>query len=339
MAIAKRIIGLMGGLVPLNVLFKYYWNDFIVLTYHSLSGLDTEPEINRFRYRTKSAFAEDIEFIKNNFNVLSLKEFLEINERGRKFPERSLLITFDDGLAIQYDHMYPVLKSHNLPATFFINNAFIDNLDLHYERKIYIILRRLKELQDISVEKEISKAISQGYSDLPEFDLQNFIKGIKFKSKNKLDLIAEKLDIPFSDYLHQNRIYLSTQEIYTMLENNMTIGAHSTDHPDFTELSLENQVDQTLSSMNDLVERFQLDYKAFAFPYNDRALEIDLFNRISDGIDVTFGSSGFLKDEFKMHFQRGSIDNSTQSVRPAMAVLFSKYYGLKLIGNHIIKRY
>ena len=63
----------MGGLVPLNVLFKYYWNDFIVLTYHSLAGLDPEPEINKFPYRTKSAFAEDIEFIKNNFNVLSLE--------------------------------------------------------------------------------------------------------------------------------------------------------------------------------------------------------------------------------------------------------------------------
>ena len=48
----------MGGLVPLNVLFKYYWNDFIVLTYHSLARLDPEPEINKFPYRTKSAFAE-----------------------------------------------------------------------------------------------------------------------------------------------------------------------------------------------------------------------------------------------------------------------------------------
>ncbi len=329
----------MGGLVPLNVLFKYYWNDFIVLTYHSLAGLDPEPEINKFPYRTKSAFAEDIEFIKNNFNVLSLREFLEINDRGGKFPERSLLITFDDGLAIQYDHMFPVLNAHNIPATFFINNAFIDNRDLHYERKKYVILRRLEELQDISAEKEISKIFSPDNPDLRGFDLQNLVKGIKFKSKNKLDIAAEKLGIPFADYLHQNRIYLTTQEINSMLENNMTVGAHSTDHPDFTELSLEDQVDQTLSSMNDLAERFRLDYKAFAFPYNDRALDIDLFNRIGDGIDVTFGSSGLLKDEFKMHFQRGSIDNSTQSFRPAMAVLFSKYYGLKTIGNHIIKRY
>jgi peptidoglycan/xylan/chitin deacetylase (PgdA/CDA1 family) len=338
-AIAKKVIGLMGGLVPLNVLFKYYWNDFIVLAYHSLYSLDAESEVDRYINRTKSAFAEDIKFIKNNFNVLSLQEFLEIHYKGKKFPQRSLLLTFDDGLAIQYDHMYPVLKSYNIPATFFINNAFIDNRDLHYERKKYVILRRLRELQDISVEQEISKAISQGYSDLPEFNLQDFINGIKFQSKNTLDLVADKLDIPFSDYLSRNRIYLSTQEINTMLDNNMTIGAHSTDHPDFTELSLEDQVDQTLSSMNDLVRRFQLDYRAFAFPYNDRALDTALFAKISEGIDVSFGTSGLLKDGYQMHFQRGRIEHTMLSPKQAMALLFGKYYRLKLSGKHFITRY
>ena len=337
MVIAKEVIGLIGSLVPLNVLFKYYWSDCIVLTYHSLSSLDAEPEINKNPYRTKSAFTEDIVFIKNNFNVLSLKEFLEINNKGGKFPERSLLITFDDGLAIQYNHMYPILKSHNIPATFFLNNAFIDNRDLHYERKIYIILRKLNELQDNSVERKISKAVSKDYSD--EFNLKNFIHKLEYNSKNTLDTVADELGISFADYLNENKIYLTTQQIDSMLRNNMTIGGHSIDHPDFTELSLEDQVNQTLSCMNDLVSTFHLDYKAFAFPYNDRALDTALFERISDSIDVSFGSSGFARDEFKMHFQRGSIDNSTQGFKRAMAVLFSKYYGYKITGKHFIKRY
>jgi peptidoglycan/xylan/chitin deacetylase (PgdA/CDA1 family) len=296
-----------------------------------------EPEVDQYINRTKSEFTEDIIFIKNNFNVLSLKEFLEINNKGGKFPERSLLITFDDGLAIQYDHMYPILKSHNIPATFFLNNAFIDNRDLHYERKKYIILRKLNELQDNSVERKISKAVSKDYSD--EFNLKNFIHELEYKSKNTLDTVADELGISFADYLHENNIYLTTQQIDTMLRNNMTIGGHSIDHPDFTELSLEDQVKQTLSSVNDLASRFQLDYKAFAFPYNDRDLNVALYERISDSIDVSFGSSGLLKDEYKMHFQRGRIEHTTLSPRRAMAVLFSKYYGYKITGNHFIKRY
>lgn len=337
MVIAKKVVGLIGSLVPLNVLFKYYWTDFIVLTYHSLSGFDAEPEVDRYINRTKSEFDEDLKFIKNNFNVLSLMEFLEIINNGTKFPERSLLLTFDDGLAIQYDHMYPILKSYNVPATFFINNAFIDNQDLHYERKKYIILRRLEELQDNSVERKISKVVSEDYND--EFNLKSYIQKIKYKSKNTLDTLADELGISFADYLHENKIYLTTEQIEIMLRNNMAIGGHSIDHPDFTELSLEDQVNQTLSSVNDLASRFRLDYKAFAFPYNDRALDTALFERIGDSIDVSFGISGLLKDEFKMHFQRDRIEHSTLSPRQAMAAIFGKYYAHRLIGKHIIKRY
>jgi peptidoglycan/xylan/chitin deacetylase (PgdA/CDA1 family) len=339
MVFAKKVIGLIGSFVPLNVLFKYYWSDFIVLTYHSLSSLDAEPEINRNPYRTKSQFTEDIKFIKNNFNVLRLQEFLEIINNGRKFPERSLLITVDDGLAIQYDHLYPVLRSYNIPATFFINNAFIDNKELHYERKKYVIMRRLDELQDISIQREIFKSISKQEYDSSDSDPRTFVRNLAYKSKDTLDLLADELGISFSDYLNQNRIYLSTQEIDIMLRNDMTIGGHSMDHPDYSELSLEDQVNQTLSSVNDLADRFNLDYKAFAFPYNDEALDNALFEKISDCIDVSFGTSGLARDELRMHFQRGSIDNSTLSFRKAMAVLFSKYYGLKISGKQFIKRY
>jgi peptidoglycan/xylan/chitin deacetylase (PgdA/CDA1 family) len=301
--------------------------------------LDIEPEINKNPYRTKAQYYDDLTYIKDNFNVLGLEELIEIASKGRKFPERSLLITFDDGLAIQYDHIYPILKSQNLPATFFINNAFIDNQDLHYERKKYILLRRLNELRDNAAEREIFEDIYLTDSVLSNQDLRDYIRGIKYKSKGTLDLIAEKMDIPFSDYLRQNRIYLSTREIDTMLSNGMTIGGHSIDHPDFTELSLEEQVHQTLSSVNDLADRFELAYKAFAFPYNDSALDTRLFERIRGDIDISFGASGLARDEFRMHFQRGSIDNSSQRFDRALAVLFSKYYGMRVGGRHHIKRY
>ncbi len=338
MVIAKKVIGLIGNLIPLNVLFKYYWTDFIVLTYHSLSGYDAEPEINKNPYRTEAAFTEDIKFIKDHFTVLSIKEFMDIQQSGRKFPERSLLITFDDGLAIQYDHMYPILKSHNIPATFFLNNAFIDNRDLHYERKKYLILRKLDELSDISIERKISELVSDDYNS-DTFNLKDFIHELEYKSNKTLDTVAEELGISFTDYLKENQIYLTTDQIESMLRNNMSIGGHSIDHPDFTKLSLEDQINQTLTSVNNLVSKFQLDYKVFAFPYNDRALDTALFERISDSIDVSFGTSDFAKDEFRMHFHRGSIDNSTQGFKSAMSAIFGKYYIHRLSGKHIIKRY
>ena len=337
MVFAKKVIGLAGSLVPLKVLFRYYWSDCIILTYHSLSGYDAEPEINKSPYRTARQFGEDMDFIRDRCNVIGLREFLDIHEKGGDFPEKSLLLTFDDGLAIQYDHMYPVLRSHGLPATFFLNNAFIDNRDLHHERKAYILLRRLDELQDKALEHKILKDIQD--ADREDSDLRNYLRNLTYKSKNNLETIAGELGISFAEYLKREKIYLTSEQIETMLENNMTIGGHSIDHPDYTELTLEEQVHQTLSSVNDLTDRFRLDYKAFAFPYNDRSLDTALFERISEEIDISFGASDMVRDEFRLHFQRGSIDNSTQKFKRAVAALFGKYYGLKLTGKHFIKRY
>ena len=42
---------------------------------------------------------------------------------GGKLPERSVLITFDDGLREQFEHALPVLKKLGIPALFFINTA------------------------------------------------------------------------------------------------------------------------------------------------------------------------------------------------------------------------
>ena len=327
----------MGSLVPLKVLFKYYWSDFIVLTYHSLAGMDAEPEINKNPYRTQAAFSRDIKFIRDNFNVLHISEFLEIIQAGKAFPEKSLLLTFDDGLAIQYDHMFPVLKTHKVPAVFFINNAFIDNRDLHYERKKYLILRRIDEGVDRDIQERIRKTLPGEHSEAKT--LGDMVSRLEYREKHYLDTIAGELGISFSDYLDKNKIYLTTRQIKDMLGNQMSIGGHSMDHPNLTELPMDQQVNQVIESVNDLADRFSLDYKAFAFPYNDRALDTALFIKIKDGIDVSFGSSDFLKDEFRKHFHRGSIDNSIQSFKPAISAIFAKYYASRITGKHFIKRY
>ena len=327
----------MGSVVPLKVLFKYHWSNFVVLTYHSLAGMDAEPEINKNPYRTKAAFSRDIKYIKDNFNVLNIKEFLELTESGKKFPEKSLLLTFDDGLAIQYDHMFPILRSHKIPATFFLNNAFIDNRDLHYERKKYLLLRRIDEGVDRGTQEKIREAVSGNNSETTT--LSERIRNLEYREKHILDDIAGELGISFSDYLDKNRIYLTTRQIEDMLNDRMSIGGHSIDHPDLAKLPMDEQVNQVIGSVNDLRDRFGLDYKAFAFPYNDRALDTALFEKISEGIDVSFGSSDFFKDEFRKHFQRGSVDNSNQRFKPAMAAIFGKYYASRVTGKHFIKRY
>jgi peptidoglycan/xylan/chitin deacetylase (PgdA/CDA1 family) len=55
-----------------------------------------------------------------NYCTLALSEVSSCIVNGRPFPDRSIVITFDDGYRSVYDEAFPVLKKHGLSAVVFL---------------------------------------------------------------------------------------------------------------------------------------------------------------------------------------------------------------------------
>lgn len=53
----------------------------------------------------------------NGYKTLSLLEAVACVHQGVPFPDRSLVITFDDGYQTVYDEAFPVLQHHDMSAT------------------------------------------------------------------------------------------------------------------------------------------------------------------------------------------------------------------------------
>lgn len=87
----------------------------VVLTYHHITlsepGSTAEIHVEDFR-RQMQYLAEE------EYRVLSLGEFIEYHGTGG-FPERSVVLTFDDGYRSFYTEAYPILVQHNFPAIVF----------------------------------------------------------------------------------------------------------------------------------------------------------------------------------------------------------------------------
>ena len=64
-------------------------------------------------------------FFKRHFAVLPLDEMVTRLHRGQRLS-RMLAVTFDDGYRDNYEHAAPILRSLDLPATFFIVSGFMD---------------------------------------------------------------------------------------------------------------------------------------------------------------------------------------------------------------------
>jgi peptidoglycan/xylan/chitin deacetylase (PgdA/CDA1 family) len=86
-----------------------------ILMYHAVhpqeSVISLHPDI----------FAWQMRWLRDKeFNVIPLEQCANLIGRGETFPERAIVITFDDGYQGLYDYALPVLVENNFPATIFL---------------------------------------------------------------------------------------------------------------------------------------------------------------------------------------------------------------------------
>lgn len=104
-----------GGLTPKG------YQTVSVLSYHKFS----KDKIDLTTVSEK-AFDDQMRFLKQHgFRVITMDEFFDFLEFKKQTPERSVLITIDDGWRSVYEIAFPILKKYEYPATFFIYTDFI----------------------------------------------------------------------------------------------------------------------------------------------------------------------------------------------------------------------
>ncbi len=89
----------------------------VILTYHSISEgkspLSTSP----------STFAEQMQWLKTNATVITLRQLVRVMKELQPLPERAVVLTFDDGHRDFRTAVAPVLRRLQLPATIFVSTA------------------------------------------------------------------------------------------------------------------------------------------------------------------------------------------------------------------------
>jgi len=92
----------------------------VIVAFHRVNDLLPEDGLTV----SSRKFDRFCRFFRNNFNVVSLDDFVTRLESGRGLG-RSLAITFDDGYLDNYEVAAPILRKHSLPATFFVVTGFL----------------------------------------------------------------------------------------------------------------------------------------------------------------------------------------------------------------------
>jgi len=324
--------------IPFSILGKTTQTNLIIPYYHIVSNNEVLHVNHLYDYKSIKQFKDDIDFLLKEYIPISLLDLLNFLKNDRLSPGKAFLLTFDDGFSEMHDIVAPILLEKGIPATFFINSAFIDNKELSYDHKASILAEYIQHTAFLSSREEIKGLLVKNNAGLN--DIKSGILSIKYHQKDLLDEIARLINIDFNDYLLKNKPYLTSAQTKKLIEDGFTIGAHSIDHPLYSSLSLEDQLYQTIESVKEIREKFCLDYGAFAFPHSDNNVSKSFFTELYNSglVDVTFGTGGMINDSFPNNLQRFSLEKPLMPAERIIALQYARKLFKILTGKDKIIR-
>ena len=212
-------------------------------------------------------FENQINFLKDNYNIVTMDEFVD-RLKVKKKNNFCITITFDDGYKDNLDYALPILKKNNIPATIYITTRFLD-------KNVWVWWYELKEIID-------------------EKNSLNF----KYRNKKKIYSLNDKkektkvfhhlrklfLNLPVEEQLNllqiitQNKIRKNYSKIFlnsrdlNLLNNEplITIGSHSHSHPNLKILEEEKKIFEIENSNQILENLLNKKIKHFSYPYGGK---------------------------------------------------------------------
>jgi peptidoglycan/xylan/chitin deacetylase (PgdA/CDA1 family) len=111
------LLTLTSVLLSLNLWAK---DNAVILLYHHVS--ETTPAVTSVSPET---FRQHMQYLTENHSVLPLQTVIEKLQKQQPLPDKTVVITFDDGYNNLYHNAHPIMQEFGFAYTIFINPSLI----------------------------------------------------------------------------------------------------------------------------------------------------------------------------------------------------------------------
>ena len=102
----------------------------LVLEYHQIAPVaQSDIDVSLENFKTELDWLQD-----HNYKTLTLRKFIRCIDKRQPLPDKSVLITFDDGYQGVYQYALPELRKRYMHATLFLTTGSIGKKDKFYSR-------------------------------------------------------------------------------------------------------------------------------------------------------------------------------------------------------------
>ncbi|MDC1054107.1 polysaccharide deacetylase family protein [Alphaproteobacteria bacterium] len=215
-------------------------------------------------------FKKQMMIVKKNYSVLSMEDVVTIKRNKKKWPERSVVISFDDGFKNNHKYAYKVLDQLQIPAIFYVCAGMIGGNEMFWVDKIEDCINRSKKKNiSLKLDKNYIFQINSNFQKIKTINtIKSYCKKIEIEEKDKIidNLIYESKISPNSN-IDENYKLMNWQELKEINNNKLfTIGGHSLYHDIMTSQPLNKTEEDIKLTLNLLKYNLNSTIKHYSYP-------------------------------------------------------------------------
>jgi len=263
--------------------------------YHRIS----EPDLDPWGLSVSpDHFAEQLEVINKYFHPLSMQEFLVHVQRG-SVPNRSIVVTFDDGYVDNLQHARPLLTRFDVPATIFlVTEAIVEGQNFWWDELEWALLQpgtlpdwlelrvsgsryewQLGDAQQYSLQERQADRQRRPWNSIPGTRLAFFYLVwqclLELSNPKRLEAVdAIRTWAGVSNNSRPGDRALSKNEVNVLGEGGLIeLGAHTMTHPSLKGLSASQQMKEISGSKAQLENIIGHPVTSFSYPHGEYSVE------------------------------------------------------------------
>ena len=262
-------------------------NNLIIVMYHYVRDLGNSRYPN-IKGLDISLFEEQINFFRKYHNIITIEEVIYSIDSGITIPDKSILLTFDDGYLDHYNNVFPILDKYKIQGSFYVASKAITEHTVLDINKIHFILASVEDkLNLVNDLKELVKFYQREYQ-LEDFDYyyKKLAQASRMDTKevifiklllqvelveelriNIVDTLFEKY-IGMSENAFSRELYMNEEQLKHMLRSGHHIGNHGYNHYWWNSLNKEEMSKELDLSIN-FLEKLGVDINNWTacYPY------------------------------------------------------------------------
>ncbi|MCX6537578.1 MAG: polysaccharide deacetylase family protein [Acidobacteria bacterium] len=287
----------------------------VIAMYHGFTAADSHQGIENHegKHVHVRAFQQHLAFLTQHYTVVPLQDVVRAWTTGSPLPQRTAVITIDDGYRSIYSVAYPALKQFQVPASVFLATDFVDNRRfLWTDRVEYAVNHATADVLNVTIGSEsLSLALTNAQSKMAaDWRLRSSLKALPQEGRDQtVDRIERAAGCSVYHAAGGTEIYdpLPWSETAEMVRSGLvSIGSHTHTHVIMSRCEPARAADELRISKHIIEERLGISCDLFCYPngrrgdFNSTTKGLLKAHGFSSALTTVYGNNGPDADIFEL---------------------------------------